>query len=357
MNTVKLLFIFLISLCVVNSQLITTEVNQDKDSRNDNEMNLLKVTLVAVKLGVTSKVANCNFDLKEVEDNLAMVNGLTQYKDIHRGIILTECVVLNKDMFSRIVEKSGANYLILYRFIGKVELVNDVLLGKSVVFSFKKGNNKDDEILDISLTFGNAKVARKSSEEIIFSRISTSRVTRLRTVTKELAKAHKNFLKEKIEDVVVKAREFETYNNMYREIVDKKNLSKEIPNLESKVNQKTNECSSIESGYKKNYEAYEKEKELMDKTKENIKSLQSQNIELNSAKTQLEKEQAESNLEQENTSQKLLQSNVILSNIEAAVLRINQLSSDFFNGCAEKCLLNGNVDSCCIDRVRNIYGN
>ena len=203
MNTVKLILIFILSASIVNSELISTEVNPDKDSRNDLDMNLLKVTLVAVKLGVTSKDANCNFDLKDAEDNLGKEEGIAQYKDINRGIILNDCSILNKDMFNRLVEKSGANYLILYRYIGKVEVVNDILLGKSVVFSFKKGTNKDDENLDISMTFGNAKVARKSSEDIIFSRISTSRVNRIKTVTKEFGKAHKNFLKEKVEDVII----------------------------------------------------------------------------------------------------------------------------------------------------------
>lgn len=357
MNTVKLILIFVLSASIVNSELISTEVNPEKDSRNDLDMNLLKVTLVAVKLGVTSKVANCNFDLKDAEDNLGKEEGIAQYKDINRGIILTDCSILNKDMFNRLVEKSGANYLILYRYIGKVEVVNDVLLGKSVVFSFKKGANKDDENLDISMTFGNAKVARKSSEDIIFSRISTSRVNRIRTVTKEFAKAHKNFLKEKVEDVIIKAREFDTYNSLYNEIVAKKNLSKEIPVIESNINKKTNECQEAEATYKRNNDAYEKEKELMDKTKEKIKSLQSENIELNSLKTQLEKEQAEANSIHDNTSQQILQVSKNLSNVEAAVLRIKNLSPDFFNGCSENCLLNNLVDSCCVERVRNIYGN
>jgi len=342
----KLFALIVLSICLSSMNCMSEDIN------------FVTVSLLAFKDAKQVKFAQCEINLGKMYSSIETLDYLgkdiVDYNPDHKAMRFYNCRIINDEFTQNILENiTGTNnYDLMYRFISsKATIDSDVLLGRSLTFSFRKGPDSSDFSANIILLLGNCKVGRKAQNKSPYIRVTGQEVNFINSVIFTLNDTHKKFLAEKLASTNANAREFEIFLRNYNTLKNSRNYDAEINTIKSQIDEKNKECSAKESVMEQNRSENQKQLQTLVELRSELAREEANLRELNTRRTTLEREQIDANnlkTAHENRLNEMRESRI---RIEAAVVAITAVSPVFFNGCPA-CVNDHGVDACCVNRVR-----
>ena len=271
---------------------------QSDDIVNNEAIVKTKAVLIAVESGKSVKVAkNCKINIKETLRSLKTLDNDVE-RDLevhilyHKGIVLNDCEILNKEKADLILQRWDENtHIIQYRYLSSsFDAEYDDFMGHNISVLFKTGPDANSYGCGLSLTFGRCEFCNREEDKGL-EPMNTPTNNSLSDVFEILCKSHKALLEAKINAAETAAKEYATYNALYKEAISKKSFAEQIPELESKISEKKAECSNHEKNLQTARAALDGERQNHSKNSDEINKCSNEINSLNSQRQALEQEQ------------------------------------------------------------------
>ena len=334
-------------------------ISQENDIVNEDAITKTRVVIVANEAGKSVKVAkNCRINIKETLRSLKTLDNDVE-KDLevhilyHKGIVLNKCEILNKEkadlIFLRIDEDT---HIIQYRFLSSVfSPEEDSFLGHSISVLFKTGQDNSSFGCELSLTFGNCNFCSKADENVL-EPMNSSTNSSLASVFKVLTKANKALLEAKLNAAEAAAKQYSTYNTLYKEAISKKSFAEQIPELEAKISAKKAECTNYDKNLQSDRSNLDNQRQIYAQNADVITKCDNDIVSFNAQRKQLETEQVNRRNAATGHAATEKDFNAAKSNIQNIVKMVSDLVPGIFDGI--NCFnADGEITQQCIDIINS----
>jgi len=326
---------------------------ENKEESNEEEDDKIDVNVDAVTVYIFSngkKIAYGTLNVKGMEESIeniqAIGTDLDQYEVAHRGIIFDDMTILYEeaDKIVSVDPNDSDFYTISYQYLpNEWDKVDDPFLGFALQGKFSKGDSADAYSTELSFTFGHCD-----------DDFNSSSLDQVKALFEVLIAAHKDMIKDKQGAAKDSCASYTTYSALYDEAVTKRDFAEEIPTLESKLDNKNNECDQKQRDYDSAKADLDNEQAIVNANKQKINVLSNEITQLNSEKSALDKEQIDRNNKNITHEARIANANSYKNTVKNAIKQILAVDPNFFDGRTCFNESTGAFDSFCINRLNAI---
>lgn len=326
------------------------EADEEKEENKEDEEftnKKIDIKMDSVRVFIFSKgvkVGRAMIDIKDMNEALTRLSpvgtDLEKYSFAQMGIVLNELEIIHQDINLIAERQSDSVHIIPYRHLAqKLDCEEDDFFGTFCTVNFQKGQEDKDYKSNLALTFGHCA-----------KQMTLENVDKLELIIETLMSHHKAVLADKVKSAEKAAEQYNYYTDLYDDSLKKRDMTKEIPALQVKLDAKSIECQ----GFKKEHDATLKDfqniQEIIGRDMQQIQMLKNEVMALNQQKMQFETEQVQMRRKQLTATSFGVTADAIKKNINDHLNFLVSYNPNLFSGIAS-CFTADGINAACKQRV------
>jgi len=331
-----------------------TEEKETEEKKEDEEFTNKKVDIKvdSTRVFIFSKgvkVGRAMIDIKAMNEAITKLlpvgTDLEEYDVAQMGIVLKELEVIHEDINIIASRQSELVHIIPYRHLSlKLDCEEDNFFGTYCTVNFQKGGSDGDYKSDLALTFGHCA-----------KQMTLENVDKLELIIETLMSHHKQVLADKTKSAEKAAEQYNYYTDLYDDSLKKRDMTKEIPSLQGKLDAKNIECHDFKKEHDATLKDFQNLIEIISKDTEQIQILKNEVMALSQQKEQFEREQVDMR-------RKKLTANSYATNVESTKGQIRNYMQAMLSynphllqgiGSVENCFTNNGINPNCKNRINS----